>query len=607
MGFAACILLLLAVAIAPASLASPTHTASPVVDLGYARYQGSHNSTYDIDVFRGIRYAAPPVGNLRWQAPQEPRWNRTAIFSAVDQPPICPQSGGAKLPKAYHFNSALGDEDCLFLNVYTPPGAKDLPVLLWIHGGGYGLNGATYDPSEWMKTNNNGFISVMIQYRLGAFGFLASEDVHRHGVLNAGLLDMRFALRWTQRHISKFGGDPSRVTVGGESSGAGAAMLQAMAYGGREDGLFNNARLPFNDLIYNCIIAASPYTPTQYHYNDTVPTNNYYDFAARAGCYHERHTPDSSFECLVRSDTDTLQYASGNISTSGAWGTFAFLPVTDGDFIRELPSKQLLQRKISGKRILSGNNANDGVPLSPPTITTDSEFWRYVKSTFPLFTNSDYLGLLAAYRSWSSPKGSIPLYDTLGDRGPTALNQSEFANGLQQTVFDIFAETTFDCPSYWLADAFSGAHGKESWKYQYSVTPAFHGADLSAYFSVGKKLPTSGFRHAFQKILGSFIIKNTPIISIHDAKGGASNATLPCGTNGNISWPRWHESSPVLMNLNTTGGTLVRDTVTDHLAYWLREDPGVTNDFRLADAATWEGGRRRRCDFWRSVSPRVPY
>lgn len=85
-----------------------------------------------------------------------------------------------------------------------------------------------------------------------------------------------------------------------------------------------------------------------------MPTNNYYNFAARAGCYHGRHTPDSVFECLVRSNTDTLQYASGNISTSGAWGTFAFLPVTDGDFIRELPSKQLLQRKISGKRILSG-------------------------------------------------------------------------------------------------------------------------------------------------------------------------------------------------------------------------------------------------------------
>jgi carboxylesterase type B len=94
-----------------------------------------------------------------------------------------------------------------------------------------------------MKTNENGFVSVMIQYRLGAFGFLSSEDVHKYGKTNAGLLDMRFALEWVQKHVSKFGGDPSRVTIGGESSGAGAVMLQAMAYGGREDGLFNNVSI----------------------------------------------------------------------------------------------------------------------------------------------------------------------------------------------------------------------------------------------------------------------------------------------------------------------------------------------------------------------------
>jgi carboxylesterase type B len=66
-----------------------------------------------------------------------------------------------------------------------------------------------------MKTNENGFVSVMIQYRLGAFGFLSSEDVHKYGKTNAGVLDMRFALEWVQKHVSKFGGDPSRVTIGG--------------------------------------------------------------------------------------------------------------------------------------------------------------------------------------------------------------------------------------------------------------------------------------------------------------------------------------------------------------------------------------------------------
>lgn len=112
-------------------------------------------------------------------------------------------------------------------------------------GGGYGLFGAVYDPSQLMETNGNGFVSVIIQYRLGAFGFLSSEDVKSNGQVNAGLLDQRFALQWVQDNIEKFGGDPKKVTIAGESAGAGAVMLQAMAYGGKQDvTLFDNVRIP---------------------------------------------------------------------------------------------------------------------------------------------------------------------------------------------------------------------------------------------------------------------------------------------------------------------------------------------------------------------------
>jgi carboxylesterase type B len=109
-------------------------------------------------------------------------------------------------------------------------------------GGGYGLFSATgLDPTEFMTTNNNAFISVIIQYRLGAFGFLSGDDVKEDGALNAGLLDMNFALQWVQKHIRQFGGDPSRVTIAGESAGAGAVIYQAMAYGGEQDeSLFEN-------------------------------------------------------------------------------------------------------------------------------------------------------------------------------------------------------------------------------------------------------------------------------------------------------------------------------------------------------------------------------
>lgn len=107
-------------------------------------------------------------------------------------------------------------------------------------GGGYSKFGAVYDPSVWLNTNGNNFTFVEIQYRLGAFGYLSSTDVKNQGALNAGLLDQRFAFDWVQKYIARFGGDPTRVTIGGESSGAGSVMFHALAYGGKDAKVFNN-------------------------------------------------------------------------------------------------------------------------------------------------------------------------------------------------------------------------------------------------------------------------------------------------------------------------------------------------------------------------------
>lgn len=114
------------------------------------------------------------------------------------------------------------------------------------------------------------------------------------------------------------------------------------------------------DLTPCQIIAASPYTAPQFEYNDDIPKIHYHDFAARVGCYEGMSSSEHSiFECLVRANTEELQYASSNISTSGAWGTWAFLPVTDGEFVQDLPSRQLLEKRVSGKRILSGVSQYD--------------------------------------------------------------------------------------------------------------------------------------------------------------------------------------------------------------------------------------------------------
>ncbi|KAI1373239.1 putative carboxylesterase [Hypoxylon crocopeplum] len=572
-------------------------TSAPTVDLGYASYQGYYNDTYDLNIWKSVRYAAPPVGKLRWQAPQPPLQDTGRAIPAVDQPPICPQSGAFGLPKAYGFNSGPGDEDCLYLNVYSAPNASNLPVLVWIHGGGHSLFGAQYDPSVWMNANDNGFVAVEIQYRLGAFGYLASADIKANGQLNAGLLDQRFALEWVQQHISNFGGDPARVTVGGESSGAGSILHHVMAYGGKESNLFNNA------------IVASPYLPPLHWYNDTIPTAHYDKFVELVGCGQgspELSNFSSTFDCLVVADSAVLQNASGTVSTTqGYFGSFAFVPVMDGDYIQELPSVQSLSGNVDGKRLLVGNNANEGVPLTNPQVNTTSKFDSFISTAFPLFTPKDVSILTDVYQIESLPCiGSAP-FDTLGYTGPTALCQSGIATGIQQAVFNIAAETTFNCPAQWLAEAFS-TNSRQAWKYQYSVTPSYHGADLTAYFAVGATLPNSDFSHAMQKIWGNFIIHDTPVISVSDATADYSNASVPVGADGNIDWPEFTTTNPMQMILNTTGGEVSTVTVPPYLSYYVRSGPGIVNHFNLTDAFAWEGGRGQRCDFWRTVAVRVP-
>ncbi|KAI1801124.1 alpha/beta-hydrolase [Daldinia bambusicola] len=563
---------------------------SPTVNLGYATYQGAYNESYNLNIWKSIRYATPPVGKLRWQAPRPPAWDNKQVTPAVDQPPLCPQTGAYGIPASYGFNSAPGDEDCLYLNVYAAPDASNLPVFVWIHGGGYGVLGAVYDPTELIKHNDNGLIVVEIQYRLGAFGFLSSAEVKEHGQVNAGLLDQRLALEWVQKHISQFGGDPSRVTIGGESAGGGSVLLHASAYGGKPTDLFQN------------IIAASPYLPPTYQYNGTVPTAHYDKFVELAGCSNA----SSTFDCLVAAESSVLQNASGTVSTTqGYYGSWAFVPSIDGDYVQQRPSVQLLEGKVTGKRLLVGNNANEGVLLTDPEVDSREKYDSFISTMFPLLTPEDVTSLNTAYEIDSLPSSSGIRYDTLGYTGPTALYQSGFATGIQQAVFNLGAESNFVCPAQWFAEAFS-SDSRQAWKYQYSLTPSYHGADLNSYFAIDATWPSPGFKHAMRKIYGNFIINNTPVISVEDATAGESNATVPIGSDGNIQWPEFDLEGRIQMNLNTTGGTVTDTAIPPYLNFYIRDGPGIVNTLNLSDSYTWEGGRGRRCDFWRDVSARVP-
>ena len=196
--------------------------------------QGTEAAVADVVAFKGIPFAAPPVGELRWRPPA-PVVAWEGVRDAADAGAICVQGGGQGVGQS---------EDCLFLNVWAPAEtAEPLPVLYWIHGGGYtGGSGSTsiYDGA---RLASEGAVVVTINYRLNVFGFLAHPALSAespHGASgNYGLLDMVAGLEWVRDNIAAFGGDPGRVTIFGESAGGGAVMSVMVMP--QSEGLFHRA------------------------------------------------------------------------------------------------------------------------------------------------------------------------------------------------------------------------------------------------------------------------------------------------------------------------------------------------------------------------------
>jgi len=214
-----------------------------------------------LSIYKGVPYAAAPVGELRWREPQAVRpW--TGVRKAVAFAPACMQTGVSmpgETPPAV-------SEDCLYLNIWAPTRRADtrLPVLVWIHGGGY-TNGSAAMPLYWGdRLAQKGVVVVTIAYRLGPLGFLAHAELtgesKHHSSGNYGLMDQIAALEWVHKNIAAFGGDPKRVTIAGQSSGSisvSILMASPLAKGlfqraiGESGGLFEPLQLAPNYLLAN--------------------------------------------------------------------------------------------------------------------------------------------------------------------------------------------------------------------------------------------------------------------------------------------------------------------------------------------------------------------
>src|ERR1700709_1334473 len=220
---------------------------SPVVHTDAGMVSGMKNSTGDVTAYKGIPFAAPPVGNLRWKAPQPAaHWDgvkKCDAFSASpmqDKPvPFMVYTSEFLIPE-----SPIS-EDCLYLNVWTNAKTKTdkKAVFVWIYGGGFGSGGAAcpiYDGDAMAK---KGIIFVSINYRVGVFGFLAhpelTKEANGKASGNYGLLDQIAALKWVKKNIAAFGGDPNNVTIAGQS--AGSMSVNCLVASPLEKGLYNHA------------------------------------------------------------------------------------------------------------------------------------------------------------------------------------------------------------------------------------------------------------------------------------------------------------------------------------------------------------------------------
>lgn len=239
-------LALLAVVVCFGALVSapPASAASAVV----VTDRGAVRGTVDADhrVFQGIPFAAPPVGELRWRSPRPaPRW--TGVRDATTAGPECAQ------PPVFGPGSTA--EDCLYLNVTAPVGARKRPVMLWIHGGGYVFGSGTQYTARKLAVQGD-VVVVTANYRLGAFGFFAHPELRESG--NFGLQDQQAALRWIRRNAAAFGGDPGNVTIFGESAGGRSVCAQLVSPAAA--GLFDRA-----------IIQSEPCTQTAWPLDDGSP------------------------------------------------------------------------------------------------------------------------------------------------------------------------------------------------------------------------------------------------------------------------------------------------------------------------------------------------
>ncbi|CZT49185.1 related to cholinesterase precursor [Rhynchosporium secalis] len=395
-----------------------------VVDLGYSKYQGSHVEN-GVTQWLGIRYAAPPVGDLRFRAPRDPLHNDTLQ--------IANKHGAACLSSPSMTLDHAKSEDCLFLDVYAPTSSSDSPhpVYVFFQGGGFNSNAnPVMNANKLINGGDHNMVVVTLNYRVGPWGFLSSKEVMADGNLNNGLRDQRKVLEWVQTNIEHFNGNPSHVTIGGSSAGGASVDLQMTAYGGRDDNLFHAVAAESQSFGSQRSIASS-----QYQYDGLV---------SRVNCSSSSNT----LQCLRETPVEILATHNIDIAPAGKRkGVFMWSPVIDGNFTTDQTYNLFAQGKFVKVPAIFGGSTNEGTVFTPKGINSTADMRGFLKENFAKLSEEQLAKIEELY-----PKAEQ--YPGKGEYWKTASN--------------VYGDMRYTCPGIYISERITQA-GAQSWNYRWNV------------------------------------------------------------------------------------------------------------------------------------------
>jgi para-nitrobenzyl esterase len=439
--------------------------------------------------FKGIPFAAPPVGTMRWKAPAPPAsW--TAPRDASDYGPICRQparpdgvlAAGANRPQS---------EDCLYLNVWAPKGAKAAPVMVWIHGGAHRFGSGEGPIYEGVDFARDGVVLVTLNYRLGALGYFAHPGLTKAAapnevLANYGLMDQMAALAWVKKNIAAFGGDPKNVTVFGESAG-GQSILALLATPSAK-GLFDKA---------------------------IVESGGGWTAPATLAAEEAKGVAKMSHDAGLGADAtaDQLRAVPADKLLDGAAGGAAGVgPIQDGKLTPETPAQAFA----------------DGHAIDVPLIIGSNSYEASLMKNFPIPVKAALARMTPAQKA---------AYGDLGSE--------------QALVDALYTDTVMGAPARWIAG--KAAAGAPSFLYHFSyvaaaqrgkVPGASHGSEIVYVFEAASRLGAARAAAPEDQAVSSLM---------HSCWVGFAKTGKPACKSG-PAWPAYSPASDHLMEFGVESG-----------------------------------------------------